>query len=689
MYLKCIRLWNFRKYGTKGDNSELPGLSIELNKNFNLIIGENDAGKSAIIDAIKLTLGTSSDDNHKIMDSDFHIQSNGKVADDLKIECIFSELNEQEAGLFLEWLSFDQLGNYELQVRLIAKKHFDQILGERIERNIKAGPENASNRLEGITRDLIRATYLKPLRDAENELKPGFRSRLAQILKNHEAFKKNNPLDNHELEVVFSEANEKIEEFFNKPFKKDKTIKSELEGYLDQFFHKSIDEENEYNPDFKIAQVKLNEILKKLSLILNDTPSGLGSLNLLFIATELLLYNNETSIGANVTLIEEVEAHLHPQAQLRLIKYLQSRNEEKLSGQFILTTHSTTLTASTQLEHVILLNNSFAYPMGVRHTKLDTDDYKFLERFLDSTKANLFFAKGVIFVEGDAENLLLPVIADILDRPLHRHGVTIVNVGNTAFKRYAKIYGRSVTWLENNPPLNVPVSIVTDVDVRPVQYYDDNKEIDSTVYIIQNEEQLVHIAETLDISSDEIKGTMNTVFLSKTELKGALELYSKTTSSNLEYILNFIKTDITPEIIVSLRNKKKHSIRSEYEDLHSNIKTFIAPNWTLEYEIALSQLWPTLIKSIHNVKYKKPDSEVNKNKFDGLKTSYSILQDSSDRAYRIYKPLSEKHISKAAVAQELAHLLSENKQNLSDIVLNDPFLEYLRAAIYHATGGTR
>lgn len=59
-------------------------------------------------------------------------------------------------------------------------------------------------------------------------------------------------------------------------------------------------------------------------------------------------------------------------------------------------------------------------------------DYKFLEHFLDATKANLFFAKGLIMVEGDAENLLIPAIAELMDRHLHKHGVSIVNVNAVA-----------------------------------------------------------------------------------------------------------------------------------------------------------------------------------------------------------------------------------------------------------------
>ena len=62
MYLSKLRLWNFRKYGVCGENldSPEPGLYLQLEQGLNVLIGENDSGKTAIIDAIRYTLGTQS-----------------------------------------------------------------------------------------------------------------------------------------------------------------------------------------------------------------------------------------------------------------------------------------------------------------------------------------------------------------------------------------------------------------------------------------------------------------------------------------------------------------------------------------------------------------------------------------------------------------------------------------------------
>src|SRR5699024_10360312 len=99
------------------------------------------------------------------------------------------------------------------------------------------------------------------------------------------------------------------------------------------------------------------------------------------------------------------------------------------------------------------------------------DDYEFLDHFLDVTKANLFFAKGIILVEGWAEEIILPAIAQGMGKDLTAHEVSIINVGSTAYMRYAKIFMR-----RNLESMGCKVAIVTDLDVRP---NDDNGQFDA------------------------------------------------------------------------------------------------------------------------------------------------------------------------------------------------------------------
>ena len=73
MYLEELRLWNFRKFGSMATiDLTKPDLQLAFQKGLNLLIGENDSGKTAIVDAIKLVLKTHSSEWIKIENEDFH-----------------------------------------------------------------------------------------------------------------------------------------------------------------------------------------------------------------------------------------------------------------------------------------------------------------------------------------------------------------------------------------------------------------------------------------------------------------------------------------------------------------------------------------------------------------------------------------------------------------------------------------
>ncbi|WP_228458504.1 ATP-dependent nuclease, partial [Chryseobacterium indologenes] len=91
--------------------------------------------------------------------------------------------------------------------------------------------------------------------------------------------------------------------------------------------------------------------------------------------------------GIRLGLVEELEAHLHPQAQMQIIDSLQQHTDIQL----ILTTHSPNLASKVKLENLIICTKNYAFPLGEKYTKLKKSDYPFLERFLDVTKSNLFF----------------------------------------------------------------------------------------------------------------------------------------------------------------------------------------------------------------------------------------------------------------------------------------------------------
>lgn len=443
MYLSNIKLWNFRKYGNDTFNIEEPNLDLNFTEGLNVLIGENDSGKTAIIDAIKIVLKTHSYEYIKIEADYFYNNS-----DRLRIELKFKGLLDEEAKNFTEWLTWEGQGEDStpiLRVFYDVRRKDYKILPSEV----KAGADTEGYSLTAEAREYLKATYLRPLRDAENELISKKNSRLSQILLGDDIFKeKDIP---HPLVEKFERINTEVEEYFRSA-EGAGHIKDNIDSYIKGFYGE------EKESLFEASKNDIKSILEKLSLSLNSQKNvGLGTLNRLFMAAELLHLNKENWEGLRLGLIEELEAHLHPQAQMQVIETLQKQEEVQL----IITTHSPNLASKIKLENLIICNGNNAFPMGKDYTELKEDSYVFLEKFLDVTKSNLFFAKGVILVEGWAEEILIPSLAKAIGFDLTTKGVSVVNIGNLGFDHYSKIFLR-----KNAPFMDIPVAVVTDCDVR-------------------------------------------------------------------------------------------------------------------------------------------------------------------------------------------------------------------------------
>lgn len=448
MIISELRVYDFRQFKSVDG---APGLKITFHKGLNALIGENDSGKTAVIDALKLVLLTQSNEYIRPSDEDFYKPVGEDACSEFKIDCTISGFTQNEAKNFIEYLSFNQTENgieYTLELHYRAWKE-----GHKIYQELRVGDIDDGISMDGKARELLKAVYLKPLRDAEREMSSGRGSRISQILLNHPVFKGKKE---HTVLDIFRDANQRIEDYFTDDTD-GKRILQTIRSNLDSFSDKG----QASDAELKTSDIQLKAILESLSLNAPEITPGLGELNLLFIAAELLLLKDDTDGGLKLALIEELEAHLHPQAQLRLISYLQNEYNEN-DVQIIVSTHSPILASKINLKNLILMKNGTGYDLAEGRTGLQKGDYLFLQRFLDSTKANLFFAKGIIMVEGDAENILIPAIADILGYPLEKYGISIVNVGSTAFLRYSRIMER-----KDGNDIGIPVSVVTDCDIKP------------------------------------------------------------------------------------------------------------------------------------------------------------------------------------------------------------------------------
>ena len=255
MYLLKLKLKNFRKYKE---------LEVPFKKGLNVLIGENDSGKTAIIDSIRILLGTQSHEYYFINEQDF----NNKT-EEMEIECTFGfqEESKDKVAKFLEWITFDESKKTRLIVRLKANlKDF------KIKRTITAGEEGLDSRFDLL--DELRVTYLKPLRDADNELTAGRFSRLSQILKNHKLFI--NEDENHPFIKNVKEFNKKIDEYFCDNGE-GREIISNIDNHLNDFLGK--EKQEDYKTNINITEDNLSSILNSLNLKLSKNKIGLGTLN--------------------------------------------------------------------------------------------------------------------------------------------------------------------------------------------------------------------------------------------------------------------------------------------------------------------------------------------------------------------------------------------------------------------------
>jgi putative ATP-dependent endonuclease of OLD family len=640
MHLAQLTIENFRIFGSRAESKHL---EIKLSNGLTVLVGENDSGKTAIMDALRLVLGTTSQDYLRINEDDFY-KTEGKTAADFSIYCRFENLTEDEAARFLEWLSFeDTKPVLELTLRAfrVNRKNRSGVDVSVIEATNRSGADGEGKALEGDVRSFLRLTYLKPLRDAESEMSAGRGSRLSQLLLHHPKFigqeqPSNLPAVNAgeptkpppTLLGIMATAETWIKESpaiigakdqLNKDYLSNLSVGSEkLKGEI------TIGR----SADLKGILEKLELWLAPESALHDRTKHGLGFNNLLFMAAELLLLSESAETGLSLLLIEEPEAHLHPQLQLRLMEFLEDKTKGQSPVQVIVSTHSPNLSSKADIERIVHIAKGHAYPLASTQTKLTAGDYRFLRRFLDTTKANLFFARGVVLAEGDAEDILLPALAKLLGRSFTEYGVSIVNVGNRGLFRYARIFQRTDA---KEPP--VKVACISDRDIPP----------------------------------DEAKD-----YAPKTK---------RQTDENLPKYESEMQA--AGKIPAHMESLKKYD--------GGVVKTFVSEHWTLEHDLALSGLGLELHQAISFAKkLKNTDrafSDVERNEiFTAAATEYAQLGNGMSAAIlaaRVYQPLFDEDASKAMTAQVLAELLEAQKPTPEQLRQKLP--PYLIAAIEYVT----
>ena len=169
----------------------------------------------------------------------------------------------------------------------------------------------------------------------------------------------------------------------------------------------------------------LDIIVKEASYDITARSMGEGLQNALVLAI-LQAYEATQKKGA-IILIEEPEMFLHPQMQRTLASALSIIAE---TNQVIYTTHSPHFVSVPEYDNVRIVRKLDAGTI-VTKSSLSSDEKK-KEKFrkeLDPERNELFFCSKLILVEGDTEKLALPVYAKRKGIDLDALGISIVEVG--------------------------------------------------------------------------------------------------------------------------------------------------------------------------------------------------------------------------------------------------------------------
>ena len=303
--------------------------------------------------------------------------------------------------------------------------------------------------------DEVSFTFVKALRDVVSDFKNNRTNPLFNLLK----LKSDeiNEIEFDPIVTIVSNLNHSIEQLSDV-----KNIKSDIKVTIDNVLGDT------YSPSSIAIKSDLSDeaeqLFQSLKLFVDESDDGyeggihemsLGGANLIFLTLKLLEfhYQKPNESIANFLLIEEPEAHIHTHIQKSLFSKIDYDNT-----QIIYSTHSTHISEVSKIKSSNILSKTEKGCIAFQpSTGLTEPQIIFVERYLDAIRSNLLFAKSVILVEGDAEEILIPVLVKmVFGVSLDELGITIVNMRSTGFENIALLF--------HDTRIQKKCSIITDLD---------------------------------------------------------------------------------------------------------------------------------------------------------------------------------------------------------------------------------
>ncbi len=449
MYLSRIAVRNFRNFRC---------LDVELGPKC-VVVGENNVGKTNLLFALRLILDPRlSDFSRQLREEDFwdglsEPAKRGEIIevsveirgfkDDQKVLAVLQEhcILGPEPDIALLTYRFRPKPGLPQDKQITIRDYEYHVFGGGLE----------ENRVDHNVRRWIPVEVLPALRDAERDLATWRHSPLRPLVENLE-------IPDSTLRQVASAIDSATDELLE-----ENDVKQLIQGFQSGL-SRMVGNVHEIDPSLGFAPTTPERLTRSLRMFgdgLKKRPVGelsLGIDNLLYLlllAMELE-YKEETSERAKTILaIEEPESHLHPHLQRLVFRDFLHRDPP-----IFLTTHSPHIASVAPLRSVVLLRTEEGGLGSVGKSTvqagLTDSEIADLERYLDATRAELLFARGVILVEGTSELFLIPAVAENMNRSLDTFGISVCSVLGTNFVPYAKLLGTQ--------GLNIPFVVLTDGD---------------------------------------------------------------------------------------------------------------------------------------------------------------------------------------------------------------------------------